>query len=468
MEQQSPLKLVAAGRRELICKNIPKAVELLGEACAKLSEKHGDLSPELAEPNFHYACALLDLSRMESDVIGNALDGINEQDESKDENPNIQFAEDEKEMTENPLILYLPYLFHHILISFILEEEKQELSEKIIDAMCEPRENQEEEVAVDGNPETETPDEKKSDEVEVAEEANEEENGEGEDEDDDEDNQETEGEDGKEGEDDKEGEKEDIESEEEDVDNLQLAWEVFEVAKKIYSTIDSKEARIKVTDCFEKLAEISREKEDYEQSLEDLKECLRLRKELEDIPEQEKVRLIAETEFQMGTTCYVASWLDRASAFYRSAHKELDHLCKTDSKELEKLKTMLESSSEEEKSTLEKKIKSLEESVADLSDIVNQINSRCGEVDEDRLEAKIDAEKNGTTSKGFDSETKDDKPVDDISHLVRKKRRTTEEAEAKENTPQTNEEDDTPVAKKTKVDANGNEEKEAAAVNGVA
>lgn len=56
----------------------------------------------------------------------------------------------------------------------------------------------------------------------------------------------------------------------ENVSTLQLAWEVVEVAKKIFMRNDDAQHRLKVSDCLEKLAEIGQEVGNYEQALSDL------------------------------------------------------------------------------------------------------------------------------------------------------------------------------------------------------
>lgn len=56
-----------------------------------------------------------------------------------------------------------------------------------------------------------------------------------------------------------------------EITNLQLAWEVIEVAKSIYSRKSDDQNKLGVSECLEKLGEISREKEDYEQAVTDLK-----------------------------------------------------------------------------------------------------------------------------------------------------------------------------------------------------
>ena len=60
----------------MLVQDISSAVTSLGEACELLAEEFGDKAPECAEAYFYYGKALLELSRVESGVLGNALDGV--------------------------------------------------------------------------------------------------------------------------------------------------------------------------------------------------------------------------------------------------------------------------------------------------------------------------------------------------------------------------------------------------------
>merc|ERR1712121_493555 len=84
--------------------------------------------------------------------------------------------------------------------------------------------------------------------------------------------------------------------EEEDVSNLQLAWEILELAKVIYTRHEKKEMKLKAAEAHLKLGEVCLETEQYETAIDDLNKCLSIQKEhLE--PES---RLIAETHYQIG------------------------------------------------------------------------------------------------------------------------------------------------------------------------
>merc|ERR1719350_234445 len=76
---------LASGKRHLLVSDIPLAVTTLGEACELLSGVFGETAAEMAEVYFYYGKALLELARLESGVLGNALDGDGETEEEDDE-----------------------------------------------------------------------------------------------------------------------------------------------------------------------------------------------------------------------------------------------------------------------------------------------------------------------------------------------------------------------------------------------
>merc|ERR1712226_334615 len=79
--------LISQGKRNMVCGEVPKAVNAFEEAVKMLVGHHGEMSPSCAPAYFHCGCALLELCRMESSVLGSALDGVE--------------VEEEKEMKES-------------------------------------------------------------------------------------------------------------------------------------------------------------------------------------------------------------------------------------------------------------------------------------------------------------------------------------------------------------------------------
>ncbi|KAF5401347.1 Tetratricopeptide repeat protein [Paragonimus heterotremus] len=364
-------EFLVRGRRDLVCGEIAQAVENFQKACELLSAEHGDLDDRLAEPNLLYGTALLELARMESTVLGNALDGVPEVEDESDTDGEL--VEEGPEMTT---------------------EEKEDISNQILDAMCKESEGGEDvgkEVISD-----EVGAESVKSEVAGIEEDTEEsteedetsENG-------------VKNEDGEPTEEAKEAEQED-----EDVTNLQLAWEVLEVAKRIFVRQNTDESRLKVAECLEKLAEISREKEDYTQAVLDLQECLSIREAI--LPEDH--RDIAETHYQLGATHAVSGALELASTAFKDAvlclQRHVDHL----NSELVKI----------EKSDDETKSDALRNSIKEIEAIIFDIDRRRTEVDEDRLADEFVAGPSVVPPVVVPSVA--DRPVGDISHLIRKKR----------------------------------------------
>jgi hypothetical protein len=92
--------------------------------------------------------------------------------------------------------------------------------------------------------------------------------------------------------------------EEEDPSNLQLSWEMLELAKTIFiKHLESLEAEssvrgeleTKLSETYQLLGEVSIENEDYKQAIEDLTTCLKRRQQF--LPEDS--RCIAETHYQV-------------------------------------------------------------------------------------------------------------------------------------------------------------------------
>ncbi|KAF2360031.1 Tetratricopeptide SHNi-TPR domain [Trinorchestia longiramus] len=90
---------LAAGKKALLQSQPQQAVDALAEACALQSAVHGDMSNSMCEFYYYYGRALLDLARIEGDVLGNALSGVPEgedMDNSQVEDPD-KLTEEEKE-----------------------------------------------------------------------------------------------------------------------------------------------------------------------------------------------------------------------------------------------------------------------------------------------------------------------------------------------------------------------------------
>ncbi|XP_020355063.1 nuclear autoantigenic sperm protein isoform X5 [Oncorhynchus kisutch] len=116
-----------------------------------------------------------------------------------------------------------------------------------------------------------------------------------------------------------EGTAEDKESEEE-VGNLQLAWEMLEVAKVIYKRKENEADQLMAAQAYLKLGEVGAESGNYLAAVEDFQDCLAL--QLKHLPPHS--RLLAETHYQLGMTyCYIGQY-SQAIQHYSSSVKVIE------------------------------------------------------------------------------------------------------------------------------------------------
>jgi len=288
--EQSPEELKAAafatlasGKRHLLVSDIPLAVTTLGEACELHSNVFGETAAEMGEVYFYYGKALLELARLESGVLGNALDGVPEEDEGEDGQ-----VEDPEKLTE---------------------EEKEEVGSKVTDALGENFERHDKIAKIHQGVVNGDGGEEEGDDDDESGEGEEAENGEAAVEN---------GEKEKNGEEpaaadekaesdveggEKEGEDKSAQDaeEEDDPSNLQLAWEMLELAKVVYTkTVETEKDNLEVgrqlCETYMVLGEVSLENENYPQAVEDLELCLARR--VASLPSDS--RCIAETHYQLG------------------------------------------------------------------------------------------------------------------------------------------------------------------------
>ena len=55
---------------------VPEAVDDMAECCAIFAKEFGETDIKCAEPYFYYGKALLEMSRLEAEVLGHAMEGI--------------------------------------------------------------------------------------------------------------------------------------------------------------------------------------------------------------------------------------------------------------------------------------------------------------------------------------------------------------------------------------------------------
>ncbi|KAG9277299.1 nuclear autoantigenic sperm protein [Astyanax mexicanus] len=96
-------KLIGTGNRHLVMGDVVSAVSVFQEACAMLAEKYGDTADECGEAFFLCGKSLLELARMENTVLGNALEGVPEEEGEKQDDSKIESADNLDEKTRDEL-----------------------------------------------------------------------------------------------------------------------------------------------------------------------------------------------------------------------------------------------------------------------------------------------------------------------------------------------------------------------------
>ncbi|KAL6108301.1 nasp [Pungitius sinensis] len=344
-------KLMGTGNRHLVMGDVVSAVSVFQDACGMLAAKYGDTADECGEAFFLCGKSLLELARMENSVLGNALEGIPEESE-EEEQPHSSKIESASNLDE---------------------ETRDELRKQVYDAMAEGEKTEavdrKLESDVKGNTEvdqensaatfpgkhdltgseasTNSPVSVKDTEVAMSpcapvkslgesptspvkeavmekKEQIEEKTG-GKDEESEpeaeQDTDEPEGnDDDDDDDDDEDGEKSGQDKEEDDVGNLQLAWEMLEVAKVIYKRKEGKDDQLMAAQVYLKLGEVSAESGNYSQALEDFQECLAL--QLKHLAPHS--RLLAETHYHVAATlCYMDQY-SQAIQHYNSSIKVIE------------------------------------------------------------------------------------------------------------------------------------------------
>jgi len=344
--------LLTAGKRDLLLSNVPDAVTKLAQASELLSKTFGETGPETAETYFYYGKSLLELSRMESGVLGNALEGVPEEDA---EGNTSQF-EDPAKMTDQEKDQV------NEVVTEAFEENFKELEEK--KAKSEESKKESTEPSADGKKAETEKEAKKEGEEEPMEEDGEGTEEEGEDEGEDTGEETGEETEEKKGETDKaEKETEDKKDEEEEPSNLQLAWEILELAKLVYSKQLEAGAENKthleerLVSTMLALGEVSIENENYKQAVEDIQECLKKQESF-----GKDARLTAETHYQLGVAQGFNAQYEEAVESLKNAinliKSRIGNLQKVDGEEAKK-----------EVSDLEALIPEIEEKIKDTEDL---------------------------------------------------------------------------------------------------
>lgn len=239
MHKKRAEELLTDGKRHLIIKDFQAAADVLSEACSLFGIAYGEMAEECAEAYFSYGCALLELSKDQISPVG-----LEEKDEEENGDVTIQeenLAEADKQNVSNEE--------ETVSLSNEIDEvkDKSPKVETFADQKDKPDvcKSVDEEMSVDKKEKSDEVDENSTD---------------------------------KEGSDD-EGDKPDEEDiEEDDVNDLQLAWEMLDLAKVIYKNKDTEDAKLKLAEVLMKCGEVSIEDEKFETAIQDMTESLEIRR----------------------------------------------------------------------------------------------------------------------------------------------------------------------------------------------
>uniref|UniRef100_A0A4W5KJA0 Nuclear autoantigenic sperm protein (histone-binding) n=1 Tax=Hucho hucho TaxID=62062 RepID=A0A4W5KJA0_9TELE len=241
---------------------------------------------------------------------------------------------------------------------------------------------------------------------------------------------------------------------EEEVGNLQLAWEMLEVAKVIYKRKENEADQLMAAQAYLKLGEVGAESGNYPAAVEDFQDCLAL--QLKHLPPHS--RLLAETHYQLGMTyCYTGQY-SQAIQHYSSSVKVIEgrlamlqevldkgeNGAEEGKTELDELKLLLPDIAEKVEDAKESQRTAGSASVAIQQTLAGASTSSAFPASSSALA------ESGPSSSAFEAsqlsvrsaaDGASSKSASDISHLVRKKRKMEEspikDTDAKKNKQET-------------------------------
>ncbi|EFA05316.2 nuclear autoantigenic sperm protein [Tribolium castaneum] len=205
-------------------------------------------------------------------------------------------------------------------------------------------------------------------------------------------------------------EKKEGEETEDELTDLQVAWEVLELAKRIFTNRGT-EGKKNLAETLIVLGEISLESGNFTSAIEDMTQGLEIQKTLFG----NDSRTIAETCYKLGGAYSTNGQIDEAIASFNSSYEYLQN-------KITSLKKDEKESNSEEIEELNGLIPEIQEKIADMKNLKTEIANKMTSSVEDETAPKTNGSAGASSSK----------QVNDISHLVKRKRK---EDEAKEENP---------------------------------
>jgi tetratricopeptide (TPR) repeat protein len=202
------------------------------------------------------------------------------------------------------------------------------------------------------------------------------------------------------------------------IPSMQLAWEMIELARVIYKQREeSMERDIKISECYLRLGEIGLENENYTGAIGDLLECQVLQKQ-----HFEKLdRRIAETHYHLGSAYSFEKRYNNAKEHFEAARKVIID-------KIDKLTEEFDAESETQSSD-EKLMSEKTNEIAQLKDILPDLNSKLEDIESSIKNEKFNKVQEHLDEKKGDVSTAE---VSDIQHLVKRKQEEKEKMDSAE------------------------------------
>ncbi|XP_077291366.1 nuclear autoantigenic sperm protein [Arctopsyche grandis] len=378
-----PVEMLAVGRRHLAVKDYSSAVTSLGKACELLAEKYGQQADECGEAYFWYGKSLLGLAREESGVLGDGIPGGDDNQEDEEEEDDAG-EEDNSETDKNG------------------EESKTEASGEIPETNITSKDDNEasklESMDSTNDKPNDSPTVSQSEAEPGPSTAATSSTADGEAED----------------------------NEDDEVENLQVAWEVFELARDVFLKRGER-GKKELADVYLYLGEVSLESEMYDKAVTDMGKSLDLFKDLY----RPDDRRIAETHYQIGLAHSLSNGFDDAISHFKSAAEILET----------RIKNLQTPSIAADNADIKKHLSSdpfysIDGEIKELTELLPEIKEKV----QDMIDYKAEAirsmretlgmgSKNGNSSKenGGTSVPQEKKALD-ISHLIKRKRKPEEDS----------------------------------------
>ncbi|CAG9774012.1 unnamed protein product [Ceutorhynchus assimilis] len=211
-----------------------------------------------------------------------------------------------------------------------------------------------------------------------------------------------------------------VENPEEDEDDLEVAWEVLECAKKIFEKQNDKK---QLAETLIALGEVSLESGNNESAIEDIKQGLELQKEL--LPNDS--RAVAETLYKLGMAYCIESNMDEAIKNFQAAQQYLNNRIKT----LEETEVQTDDIREEIEE-IRQLMPNIDEKIEEMQVYKNEREKIENEIIKTITEMSQREVGNSSTAAGSSSDmagpstSSESRPVSNISHLVKRKRKSDE------------------------------------------